>query len=131
LPLFLRINRPTPERASGEFFEVTVRGWGPPPTRAPAGFVVEHVRWEQGDTARRQKTRLRIGGIGGTHGTGERWDLTVGEAIDLIERYQWRFRVRTPDGPRLVVVRGRGRRPYLRGVGDGSRANNLRNLPEG
>ena len=49
-------------------------------------------------------------------------------AIGLIRDYGHRFRVLSARGPRIVVA-GRGRR-YLRSVGDGSRRNNLRTLPE-
>lgn len=130
MPLHLRINRAQRNSGSNESFEVSVRVWGPKPATAPPGFIVEFVRWEYGDTARRKNVRLRISDIGGTHGNGDRWSISVADAAALILDYGWRFRVKTAVGPLLAVGGRRTGRRYLRTVGDRSRTNNLKQLPE-
>lgn len=130
MPLFLRINRPRADLASNDYFEVSVRIWGPKPATVPPGFIVEFVERELFRTGKRKGQPVRIAAIGGTHGNGERWILSVESAVELILDYGWRFRVRTASGPKLAVVGKRGARRYLRTVGDRSRSNNLRSLPE-
>ena len=122
LPLFLRINHPSANRGLQEAFQATVRVWGPPPATVPVGAIVGCVRYKSGPG------RRAISGIGGAHPDGRRWFVDTPTAIGLIRDYGHRFRVLSARGPRIVVA-GRGRR-YLRSVGDGSRRNNLRTLPE-
>lgn len=131
MALFLRVNRPTARVGSNEAFEVSVRVWGPRPTTTPPGFIVEFVSREPYISGPRKGQPLRISEIGGTHGNGDRWQLSVAAAADLILDYGWRFRVRSAVGPRLTVVGRNGGRRYLRTVGDRARNNNLRSLPEG
>jgi hypothetical protein len=117
LPLHLRINDDVPGNGSGAF-QVTVRVWGTPRQIGRPGHVIQCATREQGRVAR----------VGGVHADGSRWQLTVPEAVEWIERYGHVFSTATDDGPRVTVVRLRDR-PFLRSRGDRTRTNNLRRLP--
>jgi hypothetical protein len=72
----------------------------------------------------------RITHVGG-YATSQ-WKLTVAEAIQLIERREWRFFVERPRGDRVwvVVAVSKYGNKYLRTEADGDEPNNLLSLPE-
>jgi len=74
----------------------------------------------------------RIRNIGGRNPGGDRWRLTLDEAIRGIERGEWSFYVERPAGDRVDVViatSAYGNR-YLKTTADGEQPNNLLSLPE-
>jgi hypothetical protein len=117
LPLHLRINDDRPGNGSGAFRAI-VRLWGTP----------RKIVYPERSILCATRTRQHVETIGGTHPDGKSWRLTVEEAIEWVERYGHTFTTGTDAGPRVVVIRTRGR-ASLRSRGDRTRANNLRSLP--
>lgn len=74
----------------------------------------------------------RIRNIGGFNPDGQRWRLSLDEAIAGIKDGRWSFYVERPSGDKVevVIAVSAGGREYLRTVADGDQPNNLLALPE-
>jgi len=72
----------------------------------------------------------RISHIGGVNPGGDRWRLTVDQAIAGIESGKWQFYTSVNGKSVWVVVATHNGRKYLKTEADGIHPNNLLALPE-
>ncbi|MBD3827304.1 DUF3892 domain-containing protein [Stenotrophomonas sp.] len=72
----------------------------------------------------------RIARVGGVSTKGERWSLTLDEAIKGIESGQWEFYTQVGGHVRNVQVVSRNGTKYLRTDADRDTPDNLLSLPE-
>jgi hypothetical protein len=78
----------------------------------------------------RMNPHERITHVGGF--SDKQWKITQQEAIDYIERGEWKFWVKPPHGDSVwvVVAVSRYGNKYLKTEPDGEMPNNLLSLPE-
>lgn len=78
----------------------------------------------------RYDPHLRIRFIGGFNDDGNRWKISVGEAIRGIEEGKWRFYVHSGGRSVWVMLAEHEGRKYLKTQADGYSPDNLLSLPE-
>lgn len=93
--------------------------------------MAENVQIQCINKSDRQSAHERIKNVGGVNPGGERWGLTLDQAIAGIKADKWRFwTVAGGKSVWVMIARSAAGNEYLKTENDGEQPNNLLSLPE-